>query len=80
MIYFSDLGDGWAPALLNSPEELSFILIGFEYIGSSHQKHYIGGSTHHAPDKEIKYSEYYNNGSGNHFVYQKNNMFYGKHK
>ena len=77
MIYFSDFGDGWAPAVLNSPEELSFILKGFKNIGLSHNRHYIGGSARHGPNKIIKYFEYHTNGSGNHFVYQRNNMFYG---
>ena len=65
MIYLSDFGDGWAPTVLNSREELSFILKGFKNIGPSHRKHYIGGSTDHGPNKKITYSKYYNNGSGN---------------
>ena len=64
-LYFSDLGEGWSPAALNSPEELTFIIKGFKNI-RPHEKYWIGGSTDGETDQNIEYSAYFNNASGIH--------------
>ena len=61
--YFLDFGEGWSPATLNSPEELTFILKGFKNIRPQ-GRYWIGGSTNGETDQNIEYSAYFNNGSG----------------
>ena len=66
-LYFKDLGDGWAPAVLENEEELNLIRKGQKKnreLGS----YYIGGSTNATVGKTIGYSNIYPNGSGTHTV------------
>ena len=74
-VTFSDLGDGWAPAVLDSQEELDLIRQG-QKRNRELWSYWIGGSTAAEIDSTIKYSNYYTNGSGNHIVWQCNNMSY----
>ena len=64
-VIFSDLGEGWAPAVLNNEEELKFIEEG-QKKNTMISRYWIGGST--SKDSTIGYSDYYTNGSGNHIV------------
>ena len=64
-LLLKDLGDGWAPTVLESDEELNFL--------SKHQNgndnvhsYWIGGFTDAAKD----YSDYYTDGEGNIMYYQ----------
>ena len=68
-LYFKDLGNGWAPAVLDSEKELNFIRGGQERnreLGS----YFIGGSTDAKEGKTLNYADIYTNRSGNHTVWQ----------
>ena len=65
MLYFQDLGEGWAPAVLNSLEELDFI-IGGERDFPIIQSYWIGGSTNATKGSTLQYpDDYSTDGSGN---------------
>ena len=66
--YFPGLGDGWAPAIVDSEAELEFIREGqrgfsasMSYFsgGSSDRSYYIGGFTDIAAMTNIQLSDYY---------------------
>ena len=68
-VIFLDLGDGWAPAVLNSEEEWHFIRGG--RAGKDHlHSYWIGGSSDAdtAAGETIRYYQYINTGSGNHII------------
>ena len=63
--YFTlELGDGWAPAILNIQEELDFILGAHRL--SELQVYWIGGSTNNSDGSTIHYvaNQYLPNSSG----------------
>ena len=64
-----DLGDGWAPAVLNSEEEWHFIRGGRAGKEGLHS-YWIGGSSDKdtSAGETISYSQYINTGSGNHII------------
>ena len=64
----SDLGDGWAPVVLDSLEELAFILKGHKTIGRDYQRYWIGGSTNVNEGRALEYNNYIWNESGNNVV------------
>ena len=66
--YFSDLGCGWHPAVLDSIEELDSII---EAVNGSNDNtgYWIGGSTDDSHGSTVSYSEYYTDGSGNNYIY-----------
>ena len=64
-MYFLEIGDAWAPAVLNSKQELAFISKFHKIIS---EEYWIGGSTNMTSGMNIKYSQYYSNRSGNHLA------------
>ena len=66
--FFSAIGDGWGPAVLNTENEFNFVrhAKGF-FVDSYHQKNFIGGSTDVEPNppRSIEYSDYLVTSSGN---------------
>ena len=66
LLYFSALGEGWAPAILNSPEELDFIRQGQLWF-SDDRSYWLGGSTNTQPWEHIDLSDYNTGDSGNRF-------------
>ena len=68
------LGDGWAPAILNSEEELAFIRR-TEDRTIVIQSYYIGGSTDvEEIGRTIEYSDYIPSSSGNNVLCQSDYM------
>ena len=68
--YFTlELGNGWAPAILNSQEELDFIL--GAHTLSELQYYWIGGSADLSEGSTITYATqlYLPNSSGKHIIY-----------
>ena len=63
---FSELGEEWSPAVLNSKQELNFIREGLKVYGDI-WSYYIGGSAD-ADRDTIEYSDYYLDESGNYFI------------
>ena len=69
-IGFSEIGDGWAPAVLETEEELHFLQEALIFFASTYRYgFYIGGSTCIAADETtyppIDYSDYFDDDSGN---------------
>ena len=66
-VMFSDQGEGWTPAILNSEEEWHFLRRGRVGKGDLHS-YWIGGSSDAdtSAGESIFYSQYINSGSGNH--------------
>ena len=63
-LLLKDLGDGWAPTVLESEEELNF-LSKHQNGNDDVQSYWIGGFTDAAKDSTIDYSHYYTDGEGN---------------
>ena len=69
-IGFSEIGDGWAPAVLETEEEFHFLQEALIFFASTYwYGFYIGGSTCIAADQTtyppIDDSEYFDDDSGN---------------
>ena len=63
-LYLSDLGEGWAPTVIGSEEELAFIR-GGEIGNNVPNTYYLGGSTDADTDTTLQYSDYITDRSGN---------------
>ena len=61
----SELGDGWAPALIESELELGFIRENQDG-NPNFCDYWIGGHTNTEPRRTLNFSDYNNTGSGNH--------------
>ena len=72
-LQFSELGEGWARAVLNSIEELDFIRGGQNGILDI-ESYWIGGSTDAEKNSTLEYSDYYTNDSGNFIILQMNRL------
>ena len=63
--FFSfSLGEGWAPAILNIPEELDFIRKKQKSF-SDDRSYWLGGSTNTQPWDHINLNQYRTDDSGN---------------
>ena len=72
-ILFSEIGNGWEPAVLDTQEEYDFIKEGQRSFSSS-VEYWIGGSTN--ATQFFTYSDYVTNDSGNyHYDMFKFNVF-----
>ena len=62
---FSGLGDGWAPVIFNSEEELAFVKAIHEDFNEIHS-YWVGGFTDSELNSNVEYSNYYSDAGGNH--------------
>ena len=62
--FFSEIGEGWAPALLNSQAELDFIFRSHSH--TDLQRYWIGGYTEVSAGRTITLSDYLTTEAGNH--------------
>ena len=69
MLYFTDLGERWAPAVLDSEEELAFIR-GGEIGNNVPNNYWIGGSTDADSGSILQYSDYITSREGNCIITQ----------
>ena len=63
-VHLSELGDGWAPAYLETEGEMAFIREAHKGL-SDVNSYWISGYTDWHPDQPVPYSKYYTTGSGN---------------
>ena len=64
-LYFLDLGEGWAPAILNGQREADFIRAGQRLFCHNDRSYWIGGSTNVQPWNIFHISEYNTGDTGN---------------
>ena len=64
IFYISALGNGWAPAILNTEQEMTFIQEAQKGL-NDFRNYWIGGFTYSEPGSKIGYSRYYTISSGN---------------
>ena len=62
-IYFSEIGDGWGPAVPETLDEYKFIRKGQKSFHNS-VPYWIGGSTNSTLNETIEFSDYITNTSG----------------
>ena len=63
MLSISEMGNGWALAVINSQEECDFLKLGQGTLRNS-VPYWIGGSTNITPVRRISYSSYITNQLG----------------
>ena len=66
-LYFSDIGCGWGPAVLNEEREIYIIR---EAVNGSYdnRRYWIGGTSDDPHDSIILHSDYYTDRSGSHYI------------
>ena len=68
VLYFLDLGEGWAPAILNDQREADFIRAGQRLFCHNDKSYWIGGSTNVHPWNIFHIDEYNTGDTGNMMV------------
>ena len=64
VLYFLDLGEGWAPAVLNGQREADFIRAGQRLFCHNDRSYWIGGSTNVQPWNIFHISEHNTGNTG----------------
>ena len=74
---FSDIGEGWAPAILNIPEELDFLKHAQKSFIND-RSYWLGGSTSKEPWSTVNLSDYIPGDSGFDIVFSLVYLVYKK--
>ena len=62
-----EIGEGWAPAILNSQSEVDFLKQAQKDFGDNTRSFWIGGSTNAALNKTFDFNSYLTGDSGDYY-------------